>query len=128
MLILQPFREKRRQGDLRDTLKTQAHQPQAHDDRRRFYLALLIGRPRSTLRYAISLRRDRASNISSPAVPSHADRSPVHQSAAAEPSCAHCRECAWPAMRMTIGPALIAPSMARLIDLGMSVSLPIFIQ
>jgi hypothetical protein len=41
--------------------------------------------------------------VSAHAIPPHADCSPMRGSTAAEPSCAHCKQCARSAMRMTIG-------------------------
>ena len=66
------------------------------------YLAFLIGRTKSTQHYDISLLRNRASHVSGPAVPPHADCSPLHRSTSAEPSCACCEQCARLAVRKTI--------------------------
>ena len=68
-----------------------------------FFLAVLIEHLSPTPRYDISLRRNRASNIRGPAVPPRVDRWPMPRLVTAEPSCARCRECAWSAMRTTIG-------------------------
>jgi hypothetical protein len=80
-----------------------SHNHNQHAGRPCFSLAVLIEHLSSTPRYDISLRRNRASNIRGPAVPPRVDRWPMPRLVTAEPSCARCRECAWSAMRTTIG-------------------------
>lgn len=108
--------------------KLKTPQPHAPSRRRCFYLAVLIERPTSTPRYDISLLRNRAPHVSAHAIHAHAGCSPVRRSTAAEPS---------PRPSQTVRSisdaddnqtALWAPPTARFTDLGMSVSLPTFIQ
>jgi hypothetical protein len=75
-----------------------------HAGRPCFSLAVLIGRPRSTLRYDISRFRTFASHVSVHAIHAHVDCSPLHRSMTTEPSCARCKQSARQATRMTIGP------------------------
>src|SRR6266568_4504387 len=79
-------------------------------------------------RYDISLIRNRASHVNGHALRAHADCSPLRRSTAAEPS---------PRPSQTVRSisdaddnqtALWGPPTARFTDLGMSVSLPTFIQ
>jgi hypothetical protein len=83
--------------------KLKTLQPHAPSRRRCFYLAVQIKRSKSTLRYDISLRRNRAPHVNGPAIPLHANWLPLHRSTAAEPSCTRCKQCARLATRMTIG-------------------------
>jgi len=101
--IIDVLAETDSRGVQRGGVKSQSIQPHAPGRRRRFYLAVLVGRPRSTLRYDISLLRNHASHVSGPAVPPYAGCSPLQRSTAAEPSCTRCKQCARPAMRMAIG-------------------------
>jgi hypothetical protein len=87
----------------RRRLNLNSHNHNRRDRRPGFSLAVLIEHLSSTLRYDISLRRNRASNIRGPAVPPRVDRWPMPRLVTAEPSCARCRECAWSAMQTTIG-------------------------
>jgi hypothetical protein len=88
--------------------KLKTPQPHAPSRRRCFYLAVLIERSKFTLRYDISLLRNRASHVHRPAILPHADCSTLRRSTAAEPSCARCKQCARPATRMTIGRHCVA--------------------
>ena len=115
-------------SDSKEAQKLKSPQPYAPGRRRRFYLAVLIERPTSTPRYDISLLQNRASHVSGPAIPLHPDYSPMHRSTAAEPSCARCKQCARPAMRMTIGRHRKRRPRHDLLIWGMSVSRPTFIQ
>jgi hypothetical protein len=83
-------------------LNLSSHNHNQHDSSPCFYLAVSVERSKSTPRYDISLRRNRAPHVSGPRIPMRTDRSPTRRSAA-EPSRAHCKDCARPATRMTIG-------------------------
>jgi len=94
--------------------------------RRRFYLAILTERSKSTPRYDISRLRNHASHVSAHAIHARADRSPMHLSIAAEQPCARCKQSAWPVTWMTIGRHGMRRPPHDLLSLGMSISLPIF--
>jgi hypothetical protein len=70
-------------GDSKEAQKLKPPQPHAPGRRPRFYLAVLIERPTFAPRYDISLRRNRASHVSGPAIPPHADCSRLHLSTTA---------------------------------------------
>ena len=88
---------------MRRPLNINSHNHNQRDRRRRFYLAVQFERSKSTPRYDILLLRNRAPPSGGPAIPPHADCSTLRRSTAAEPSCARCKTCARPAIRMTMG-------------------------
>jgi len=90
-------------GFKRCLVKLNSHNHNQHAGRPCFSLAVQIERSTSTLRYDISLLRNRASHVSAHAIHAHADCSPLHPSTTAEPSCVRCKQSAQPATRMTIG-------------------------
>jgi hypothetical protein len=80
-----------------------SHNHNQHAGRPCFSLAIQIKRSTSTLRYDISLLRNRASHCSAHAIHVHATCSPLHRSTTAAPTRARSKQSARPATRMTIG-------------------------
>ena len=105
-----------------------SHNHNQHAGRPCFSLAVQIERSTSTLRYDIYRLRNRASRVSEHAIHAHAECSPLHQSTTAEPSCARCKKKRSAGDADDNRTALYAQPTARFTELGMSVSLRIFIQ
>ena len=72
-----------------------SHNHNQRGRRRRFYLAVLIERPTSTLHYDISPPLKLQSGAGGPAIPPHADGSALPRATGFQPSCAHCKTVHW---------------------------------
>ena len=98
-----------------------------HDGSPCFYLAILRRQPTSPSRSIFCVLRNRASRVSGPAMPPHADRSPMHRSTADALLDARRKQRARLAVQMTI--RRIACAVHRIIyGPGMPVSLRLFVQ